>query len=225
MSARCACAICGWARPSRSVTLAGGALTARLDPITLYGGTGQAELDVDGRGAVPTFRNRLKFERVALQPFLNDTLGVGRIEGTGSLTLDVAAQGTNANAVMHSLSGKWLHRRRPRPHPRRRSGRGGAHDPDACWAAARPEPSASTDYLAMDGSFVIASGVLTNKDFRLAGPVLSMTGAGDIDIGNRAIDFRLVPKGQREGREHRHPVPRQRLVGSRPLRARPVRRR
>jgi AsmA protein len=175
------------------VTLTGGALTARLDPIALYGGTGRAELDVDAHGAVPTFRNTLKFERVALRPFLNDTLGVGRIEGIGSLTLDVAAQGTNAHAVMHTLSGKGSI---AGDHGRIRGVDLGAvaRTIQTVLGGGTTGTGATTDFLAMGATFAIANGILTNKDFRLAGPLLSMTGAGDIDIGNRAIDLRLVPK-------------------------------
>ncbi|MGA7675465.1 MAG: AsmA family protein [Rhizomicrobium sp.] len=181
-----------------SVTLTGGALTARLAPVTLYGGTGWAELDVDDRGAVPQFRNMLKFEHIALQPFLNDTLGVDRIEGGGSVTLDLAARGTSADAVMHTLSGK--------------GSIAGSHgrirgvDLDAVARTIRTllgggatGTSASTDFLDLSGSFVIADGVLSNKDFRIAGPVLSMTGAGAVDIGGRSIDFRLVPKAAARG--------------------------
>jgi AsmA protein len=51
----------------------------------------------------------------------------------------------------------------------------------------------------MSGTFAIADGVLSNRDFRLAGPVLSMSGAGNIDIGNRELDFRLVPKASARG--------------------------
>ncbi len=176
-----------------SVTLTGGVLTARLDPMTLYGGGGRAELDVDGRGAVPRFHNVLKFESVSLGPFLNDTLGVSRIEGTGSLSLDVGSQGANANAVMHNLSG--------------RGAIAGSHgrirgvDLDkvsrtiqTVLGEGTTEPAANSDYLDMSGTFEIRNGTLSNRDFHITGPVLSMTGSGTVDIGNRGIDFRLVPK-------------------------------
>ncbi len=176
-----------------SVTLKDGYLSARLDPITLYGGSGRAELEVDGRGVVPTFRNMFKFERMALQPFLNDTLGVRRIEGTGSLTLDIAAQGTNADAVMRTLSGKGSI---AGDHGRIRGVDLGAvaRTIQAVLGGGTTGKGATTDFLAMDGTFDIVSGVLSNKNFRLSGPLVSMTGVGDIDIGNRTIDFRLVPK-------------------------------
>jgi AsmA protein len=55
-------------------------------------------------------------------------------------------------------------------------------------------PDAFTSYAMMRGSFTVAKGVLTSKDFQLAGPVLSMTGAGSVDLGNRAIDFKVTPQ-------------------------------
>ena len=180
-----------------SVTLADGVLTARLDPITLYGGTGRAELDVDGRGNVPTFRNSLKFERVALWPFLDDTLGVRRIEGTGSLILDVAARGTSADAVMRTLSGKGS---LTCSHGRIRGvDLGAIARTIQSVLGGATGTSANTDFFDMSGTFVIANGVLTNSDFRLAGPLLSMTGVGAVDLGGRSIDFRLVPKATARG--------------------------
>ena len=184
-------------KTAASVSLADGVLTARLDPITLYGGIGRAELDVDDRGAVPTFRNTLKFDRIALQPLLSDTLGVRRIEGIGFLTLDVTAQGTNPNAVMHTL---WGRGSLAGDHGRIRGVdlAGVARTIQSVLGGA-PGTSANTDFLDMNGTFVIANGVLSNKDFRVAGPLLSMTGAGAVDIGGRSIDFRLVPRATARG--------------------------
>ena len=46
----------------------------------------------------------------------------------------------------------------------------------------------------MGASFTLANGVLDKQDFHLAGPVLQATGSGQVDIGNRTIDFRIEPK-------------------------------
>jgi AsmA protein len=183
-------------KTAASVSLADGALTARLDPIALYGGIGRAELDVDDRGAVPTFRNTLKFDRIALQPLLSDTLGVRRIEGIGFLTLDVTAQGTNPNAVMHTL---WGRGSLAGDHGRIRGVdlAGVARTIQSVLGGATGT-SANTDFLDMNGTFVIANGVLTNKDFRVAGPLLSMTGAGAVDIGNAASISAWCPGPRQE---------------------------
>jgi len=181
-----------------TVSLAGGVLIARLDPIMLYGGTGHAEFNADARGAIPAIRNTLRFDHVALRPFLDDTLGVDRFEGTGSLSLDVSAQGASPDAIMHALTGKGV----------LTAGRGRIRGVDLGrvartiqWVlgAGATGDATGTDYLDLSETFVIAQGVLTNTDFYLSGPVLSATGAGAVDIGNRNIDFRLVPKARANG--------------------------
>ncbi|MDE2183352.1 MAG: AsmA family protein [Alphaproteobacteria bacterium] len=166
--------------------------TARLDPIALYGGTGSVAVTVDGR-STPQYRATLSFSGVALRPLLDDTIGVDSIEGIGALTLDVSAQGPSAYAVMHTLSGKGTI---SGAHGRFRGIDMGriARTIQTVLGQGATGAAASTDFHAMNGSFVIAGGVLTNKDFRMEGPVVQMAGAGAIDIGNRTIDFRLVPK-------------------------------
>ena len=188
----------GLGKTIATVSLTGGVLTARLDSVTLYGGTGRAELDVDTRGAALTIRNSLRFDHLALKPFLYDTLGVNRIDGIGSLFLNVAAQGASPDAIMHTLSGKGSiigTQGRIRGVDLGQVSR----TIERVFGSDATGEAAGTDYLDLNGTFIITRGVLTNNDFRLSGPVLSATGAGAVDIGNRSIDFRLVPKARVKG--------------------------
>jgi AsmA protein len=175
-----------------------GRVTARLDPISLYGGAGHAVLTVDGNGAVPQFRNTLQFDRIAILPFLEDTLGVDHIQGTGALRLDVSAEGDNAFDVMHTLAGKGSIA----------VGRGRIRGADlgevartiATLLGERATGDiAGTDFDDLGGSFAIAHGVLATHDVHLTGTLLSMTGAGTVDIGGRALDLRLTPKASVRG--------------------------
>jgi AsmA protein len=169
-----------------------GVLTAWLDPITLYGGMGQAQFVVDARGRIPSFHTVLNFRGVALRPFLTDTMGLDSIEGGGALSLDVVASGDSADAIMHTLAGKGSI-----------SGANGrvrgvdlgqvTRTVQTFLGSGATGDNASTDFHAMGGSFTIARGVLTNSDFKLNGPVVQMTGNGQLDIGNRTIDLRLKP--------------------------------
>lgn len=176
----------------------GGVMTAWLNPISLYGGMGQAQLVVDARGATPAFHNVLQFTNVSLKPFLGDVMGVTSIEGSGALSLDVSSSGNSAYAIMHGLSGKGAI-----------AGANGRFRGVDLGRVARSIQSilggdatgnlASTEFSTMNGTFTIANGVLSNNDFRLVGPAVQVTGGGRIDIANRGIDFRIEPKAGAAG--------------------------
>jgi AsmA protein len=51
----------------------------------------------------------------------------------------------------------------------------------------------ATRFSSLSGSFTIAGGILHNKDFKLTGPVLTAGGQGEIDLGNRTLDFNIKP--------------------------------
>jgi AsmA protein len=175
-----------------AVSLAGGLLKARLDPMTLYGGTGQATLEVDANGPAPTYHNTLRFEHVALGPFLTDTIGVHQIEGTGIIALDITSRGDSARAIMGGLGGSGS--------IDFRNGRLRGVDLGAVARTIQHllgsgvRESSFTDYSELGASFTLAGGVLDNRDFHLMGPVLQAAGSGQVDIGNRTIDFRIEPK-------------------------------
>jgi AsmA protein len=169
-----------------------GVLHAVLDQISLYGGNGQAEATVDARGAVPLFTNRVSLHGVALRPFLHDTLHLDTIDGSAAVTLDVRFAGDNANAILHSLAGQGSLQA---ANGRFRGVDLGqvAKTVSVLLGGAATSDVASTDFHTMGASFTLWQGILTTKDFQLAGPVVQMTGQGGIDVGNRTIDFRLHP--------------------------------
>jgi len=53
---------------------------------------------------------------------------------------------------------------------------------------------ASTDFAEGGGSFTIANGVMHNRDFHLLNSGMRITGSGDINLGQRTLDFRVDPK-------------------------------
>lgn len=174
-------------------TLNNGVLSANLSPITLYGGMGTAKLTVNARGAVPSIHNALQFNNLQIKPFLTDTMGVDRLEGTGQFTLDVSSTGSSPKAIMNALSGK-----------------GGvvfkngkirgvdlaavARTIKTALSGAATADNASTDFTEMGGTFTIANGVMTNRDFHLLNPFLRISGAGTVDLGARTVNFVVKPK-------------------------------
>lgn len=176
-----------------TLTLNGGILTASLALAALYGGSGNADITVDARGPAPRIANSARFDNLAIKPFLTDTLGVDRIEGTGTLSMDVSTSGRSPNAIMHALAGKGA--------IVFRNGRvrgvdlaSVARTIETALTGSATSSGAKTDFTEMGGSFGIASGVMTNKDFHLLGPFIRMTGAGTVNLGEQTIDFVVSPK-------------------------------
>jgi AsmA protein len=174
-----------------AVSLADGQLKARLDPMTLYGGKGSAGLDVDASSTLPVFHNTLRFEHIALAPFLTDSIGVRQIEGTGVIALDVSSRGDTATAIMSGLNGKGSIDFRDGRLRGVNFGQVARSIQHLLGSSANAD--SFTDYADMGASFTLVGGVLNSNDFHMTGPVLHASGAGTVDIGNRTIDFRIVP--------------------------------
>jgi AsmA protein len=176
-----------------ALALSGGVLNASLDLNGLYGGHGTARLRVDSRGRTPRFTNAAHFANLMVKPFLADTLGVDRIEGTGTVTMDVTAAGASPDAVMHALSGRGA--------ITFKNGRvrgvdlaGVARTIRTALSGKATAKSAATDFTEMGARFAIAHGVMATKDFHLLSPFVRMTGAGDVNLGAQTMDMVVTPK-------------------------------
>jgi AsmA protein len=186
-------------KTSIALSLDGGAMTAHINPMALYGGSGSADLTVDARGPVPQFRNRLAFRGIAMAPFLADTIGNDKIDGRGDIILDVTATGRSPNEVMRSLTGRGS--------VAIGAGRitgvdlgGVARTIVTILSAGAVQDSATTPFDRFAGTFAIANGVLSNDDLKLSSAFLNMSGRGRLDLGNRTIDYRIEPKASLGGR-------------------------
>jgi AsmA protein len=176
-----------------------GAMTAKLNPMQLYGGTGNATLSIDTHGPAPALVNKLVFSNIDMRGFLVDTIGIDKVEGRGTIYLDVMSKGASPDAVMRALSGKgavqmW---------------HGAIHGVDmgrvartvqTILSAGATGDSATTAFDRFGGSFVVANGILANKDLKLSSAFINMTGQGKLDLGNQTIVYRIEPKAAIGGR-------------------------
>ncbi|GAA0541727.1 AsmA protein [Rhizomicrobium palustre] len=179
-------------RASLHLTVDNGLANIVLDQVSLYGGSGQGDMTIDARGKVPQFLSRSTLHNVELQPLLKDMLQVDAISGVGALTLDLRFAGSSPNAILHSLSGKGSLSAQNGRVKGVDLGRV-AKTVSIVLGGDATGDVASTDFHDLGASFVLAQGVMSTNDFRLAGPVVEMTGHGGIDIGNKTIDFRVKP--------------------------------
>lgn len=158
---------------------------------SLYEGTlsGSLSLDADGN----TVAAKENLAGVSINPLLKDAVGRDLISGRGNVALDVGSRGDSVTAMKKALHGSAS-----------LSLRDGAikginlaqslRDLKAKFssrqdAVQQAKAADKTDFAELTASFRIASGVAHNEDLAAKSPFLRLAGAGDIDIGNNAMNY------------------------------------
>ena len=182
------------AQANLQATIAGGKLAAGLPNFKLYDGAGTLNVNIDARGKIPAQRIRLSLVNFNAYPFLNDAAGFDSIEGTGAISLDLAASGSSQRAIVAGLGGtakfeftdgairginiaKTL----------RNLGTG-------ILSGWQENEAEKTDFATLGASFKIAKGRAETPDLRLVGPLVRMAGAGSVDLPAQSLKFRVDPR-------------------------------
>ena len=175
------------------VSLAGGKLTVDAPDLKAYGGGGSVNLLVDASGAAPAYRLKLALAGLDAYPFLRDVADFTTIEGKAALDADLTAAGDNERAMVSSLNGTAKF--------------------DFTEGALRGlnvasmlrnlttgiltgwqfKQEAKTVFNKFGASFKIANGQAVTDDMRLLGPLVSVGGAGTVDIPAQRLKFRVNP--------------------------------
>ena len=161
-------------------------LDLKIDRADAYGGaiTGTIMLLA---GAEAQLSTDLTISAVRLRPLLNALAGFDRLEGLGAFRIRLDGRGRSMDALMKSLDGQGALELTDgailglnlAAMARNLAGQGGARQ--------------RTDFSAVSGTFDITDGVAHNTDFSFLGPLLRVIGAGTVDIGRQAQNFRLEP--------------------------------
>jgi AsmA protein len=174
-----------------AVRLKDGRLAADLTKLSLYDGSGTGALLVDSRPSAPKMGMAFDLTGVAAKPLLTDAAGFERLEGTGDIQFDVAAQGDSQKALIADLDGEGAISftdgaivginvaKMVRNVGNAFTGGGGTQ---------------KTDFAELAGTFTIMDGVLKNDDLVMLNPLLRVRGAGTADLNQRTVDYRLTPK-------------------------------
>ena len=175
-------------------TLSGGKLKAELPKFQLYGGAGALAMEVDASGKLPTQRLRLLLANFDAYPFLKDSAGFQSIEGTGSITLDLAGSGASQRAIVSAMNGTAkfeFTNGAIRGINIAKTLRSLSTGILAGWQANEAE---KTDFATLGASFKIKKGQAQTADLKLAGPLVRMSGAGAVDLPAQALKFRVDPQ-------------------------------
>lgn len=163
-----------------------------LQPIgaDLYGGSGSGALALDFTRSASTphitFVQTLKAIQVGA--LMQDMLGRAPIEGKGDVQIDVNTSGTSTAQMRKALGGTASLRLTDG----KVNGLDLAEmvlDPKAAQGLAG---SGKTAFSHFNASFTIADGIAHNADLAAQAKLLSVSGAGDIDLAGEQVDYTLA---------------------------------
>lgn len=171
-----------------------------LNPFSasLYGGNvrGAAGVDVSGSGA-PGFTIKQTLNGVNVATLLKDAIDSDRLEGRGSVQLDLHTTGSSLAQLQRGLNGDAQINLRDgaiRGINIAQSLRKAKSSLDAlrgkeAGQAGTGSNNEKTDFSELSGSFVLKNGVAHNDDLELKSPLLRVAGAGNIDVGAMRLDY------------------------------------
>lgn len=158
-----------------------------------YGGAMTGQLVINGRDGL-SVGGDLNARGLAMQPLLTDAAGYERLIGTGALSLRFLGSGNSIHAIMSGLSGEGSLAFTD----------GALIGLDLAGMLRSLDPNyvgegQKTIFDKIIASHVIENGVLKNADLQLTGPLVSVAGAGEVAIGQRQLDYRVVPTAFAKG--------------------------
>ena len=181
-------------------TVKNGVLKTNIPNVSLYGGKGTLDMELNASGAVP---------KVALDFALNDVNGQGllgavanftKLSGNTGTTMSIRGAGKSQAEIMRSLSGKGDFELAEgivtgvdiEQFTSNFSGIDAILQTRALPAGIGP--SYNTPFNKIAGLFTIKNGVVTIGDFALTANTVLAEGAGKLDLGRQTVDFSLRPR-------------------------------
>jgi AsmA protein len=172
------------------VDLKDGALKATTSPASLLGGQFNSALAVT---AADTPRYDLSFSMndVESQPVLATFAHFNKLSGKVDAKVDAHGFGKSQRQIISSLTGAGAAKFK----------NGAFQGLDLVNVAKLLQRNLTemgvgegkTEFVELGGTFTIAKGVVNNKDLKMIGPLLQVSGAGDIDLPQKAVRYRVTP--------------------------------
>jgi AsmA protein len=155
----------------------------------LYEGTLAGNLTLDGNANRVAVTETLT--NIAIGPLLRDFAQQDRLEGKGTLALEVNAAGKSVNAMKSALAGTAKLNLRDGAVKGVDIGAiiNKARSALGSQSAQAADSKEKTDFSELTATFVIKNGVAHNEDLDVKAPLFRVTGAGDIDLAKSTINY------------------------------------
>lgn len=152
-----------------------------------YGGQITGDFVVNGRGGL-SVGGRLNLAGLQTEPLLTDLAGWDRLVSTGDFEIEFLGVGNSIDAIMKSLEGSGA----------LELGKGELRGLDIAGMLRTLDPGyvgegQKTIFDGLAGTFSIAGGVVSNSGLKLIAPYVTASGAGEIGLGDRTLNYRLRP--------------------------------
>lgn len=177
-----------------ALTIKDGILFADLSQMSLYGGKGKAKLVVGGAAGTPQISTDMAFTDIAIEPFLRDGANFEKLSGTGNLTLSIRSQGESQKALASNVNGSGAMKLKDGAIKGINLAAMVRNLQGAFTGAGIGGGEQKTDFAELGGTWTITGGILQNQDMTLLNPLLRIEGAGIANIGERTVNYIVVPK-------------------------------
>lgn len=159
-------------------------LVADIRELAVFDGMVTGEFVVNNRNSL-SVGGQLNAQEIRANLLLSSLAGIDRFSGTANAEVSFLGSGQSIDAMMKSLRGNGSFS----------VGRGTIEgiDLDALLGSFDVQ-GGTTVFDSLTGSFAMQAGVLRNDDLTLLLPNFNATGAGQVGLGERTIDYTLTPK-------------------------------
>ncbi|PTX53420.1 AsmA protein [Gemmobacter caeni] len=170
------------------VTLDRARAVVKLTEAAAYGGGITGQFVLNGRQGL-SVGGDLSLKELNLQPLLQDLTGTDRLLGRGNVKLSFLGSGASVDAILRSLSGDIAVK----------MGKGEILGLDIVGMLRTMDPGyvgegKRTIFDTAGMTAKITNGIAVSDDLNIAANLFTAGGAGQIDLGARSLDYRLLPR-------------------------------
>lgn len=176
------------------MSLKDGMLDIALNDVALYGGKAAVHIAIDGGGDTPKLQVAFNGENLDGQPLLQNWLGLGALAGKLSASFTVATLGKSEAEMISNLKGVAS----ARFVEGRVAGLDFVKAVRSVTTAILPGWNAAegpdTVFGGLSAAFRLDDGVAIADSITLNGPLLHVSGKGEIDLLRQAVDLKIDPR-------------------------------
>ncbi len=181
-------------KTSLSAKLKNGKLDARLNKMAFYDGNAIGRIILNGASKRPIIQGSLSANGLNAFRLLKDFADFKRLKGTGQIQLSLASSGKSQQEIVSRLGGI----------AKLKFTNGSIRGINIASMVRKVQKSIlggwdkeskkDTDFSEFSMSFKIKDGIAQNDDLKLLGPLVRVTGKGEVDMLRQRLDYRVNPK-------------------------------